>query len=68
MSCKQQRCLTVKSLYVRSAGSYSSRDAVIAATWALKFSMHVFQAMQNAIYDLSYRLDAVQTYVAEAIG
>jgi len=68
MSCKQQRCLTVHSLHVRSAGSFTSRDTVIAATRALKFSMDVFRAMQDAIYELSCRLDAVQTYVAEAIG
>ena len=68
VSCKQQHCLTIYYLHVRSAGLYTRGDAVIAATRAFKFSMDVFQALQAAIHDLSCRLDAVQTYVAEAIG
>ena len=60
--------LTVAYGCVHSPGSYSSRDAVIAISLAFTYSMQIFQTMQTAIYDLSCRLDAIQTYVAEAIG
>ena len=53
---------------VHSAGSYSPRDAMIAVALAEKTSMELFQNLQTAIQGLSCRLDAVQTYVADAIG
>lgn len=51
-----------------SSEAYTPRGAMIAVQRAFIISMEVLQFTDAAIRHLNPRLDAVQTYVAEAIG